>query len=269
MSTRGVDRACCRTLPAPVSRRDPTWSPASFPPLCWRLTIPIDLVRECHAISRTVGAIELSRIEVTELEFSPEHRASLAAASGQKAARVLRDESWRLRKLRPGHLHSFLIGARSAPRGGCRRHCRHRSVLHAPVTPASGTGRLDQRDASRAGGLSMWGTDIICYGRDLDDYIDHEFGEVDQDASWAPRASMRFWKGFWAEIAPRLATRIVIFVLSGVITASEPISDVNPRQFNRVVRALPREGADAVRRGRPWGLSKTGSWSWPHTGASI
>ncbi|MFF5477668.1 hypothetical protein ACFY5C_10040 [Streptomyces sp. NPDC012935] len=44
--------------------------------------------------------------------------------------------------------------------------------------------------------LSMWGTDIICYGHDLADYIDHEFGEVDEDAPWAPRASVPFWRDF-------------------------------------------------------------------------
>ncbi|MGW2569433.1 transposase [Streptomyces sp. NPDC001537] len=47
--------------------------------------------------------------------------------------------------------------------------------------------------------------------------------------------------------------------MSGVITASEPswiapFTGVAPRQFNRVVRALRREGADIARRGRPWGI---------------
>ncbi|MFF5447109.1 hypothetical protein [Streptomyces sp. NPDC012888] len=43
----------------------------------------------------------------------------------------------------------------------------------------------------------MWGTDIICYGRDLADYIDQEFGEVDEDAPWVPQAaSVQFWKDF-------------------------------------------------------------------------
>ncbi|GEB60178.1 hypothetical protein GCM10017674_77190 [Streptomyces gardneri] len=44
--------------------------------------------------------------------------------------------------------------------------------------------------------LSMWGTDIICYGHDLADYIDREFGEVDEDVPWAPRPSVPFWKDF-------------------------------------------------------------------------
>lgn len=44
-----------------------------------------------------------------------------------------------------------------------------------------------------------------------------------------------------------------------VITASEPswiapFTGVDPRQFNRVVRALRREGADLARQGRPWGI---------------
>ncbi|WP_406430069.1 transposase [Streptomyces sp. NBC_00631] len=45
----------------------------------------------------------------------------------------------------------------------------------------------------------------------------------------------------------------------GVITASEPswitpFTGLSPRQLNKVVNALRREGADPVRRGRPWSL---------------
>lgn len=48
--------------------------------------------------------------------------------------------------------------------------------------------------------------------------------------------------------------------MAGVITASEPswitpFTGVNPRQFHKTVTALRREGAELVRRGRPWGLS--------------
>jgi hypothetical protein len=51
----------------------------------------------------------------------------------------------------------------------------------------------------------------------------------------------------------------MISVVPGVITASEPswivpFTGVAPRQFNQVVRALRREGADIARRGRPWGI---------------
>lgn len=51
----------------------------------------------------------------------------------------------------------------------------------------------------------------------------------------------------------------MISTLSRVITASEPywnapFTGVAPHQFNRVVRALRREGADVARRGRPWGM---------------
>ncbi|MEV0446027.1 transposase [Streptomyces spectabilis] len=47
--------------------------------------------------------------------------------------------------------------------------------------------------------------------------------------------------------------------MPGVITASEPswivpFTGVAPRQFNQVVRALRREGADIARRGRPCGI---------------
>ncbi|MFE2432755.1 transposase [Streptomyces sp. NPDC059373] len=48
--------------------------------------------------------------------------------------------------------------------------------------------------------------------------------------------------------------------MAGVITASEPswitpFSGLSPRRFGTLVAALRREGADAVRRGRPWSLA--------------
>jgi hypothetical protein len=48
--------------------------------------------------------------------------------------------------------------------------------------------------------------------------------------------------------------------VSGVITASEPswiapFTGLTPRQFGKLVTALRREGADPVRKGRPWSLS--------------
>ena len=47
--------------------------------------------------------------------------------------------------------------------------------------------------------------------------------------------------------------------MAGVITASEPswiapFTGLSPRQFGKLVTALRREGADPVRKGRPWGL---------------
>ena len=47
--------------------------------------------------------------------------------------------------------------------------------------------------------------------------------------------------------------------MSGVITASEPswiapFTGLSPRQFGKLVTALRREGADPVRKGRPWSL---------------
>ncbi|MFG2894976.1 hypothetical protein [Streptomyces sp. NPDC048248] len=44
--------------------------------------------------------------------------------------------------------------------------------------------------------LSIWGIDIICYGQDLADYIDHEFREADEDAPWSPQPTVAFWKDF-------------------------------------------------------------------------
>ncbi|GAA3251816.1 hypothetical protein GCM10010493_27030 [Streptomyces lavendulae subsp. grasserius] len=47
--------------------------------------------------------------------------------------------------------------------------------------------------------------------------------------------------------------------MAGVITASEPswpapFTGLSPRQFGKLVTVLRREGADAVRKGRPWSL---------------
>ena len=47
--------------------------------------------------------------------------------------------------------------------------------------------------------LSMWGTDIICYGTDLVDYIHQEFGGpgIDRaDPRWQPRPTAAFWSDF-------------------------------------------------------------------------
>ena len=49
------------------------------------------------------------------------------------------------------------------------------------------------------------------------------------------------------------------FAVAGVITASEPswiapFTGLSPRQFGKLVTVLRHEGADAVRKGRPWGL---------------
>ena len=48
--------------------------------------------------------------------------------------------------------------------------------------------------------------------------------------------------------------------MSGVITASEPswiapFTGLSPRQFSKLITAMRREGADPVRKGRPWSLS--------------
>ncbi len=47
--------------------------------------------------------------------------------------------------------------------------------------------------------------------------------------------------------------------MAGVITASEPswkapFTGLSPRQFSKLITALRREGADPVRKGRPWSL---------------
>ena len=47
--------------------------------------------------------------------------------------------------------------------------------------------------------------------------------------------------------------------MAGVISASEPswtgpFTGLSPRQFAKLMTALRRDGADAIRKGRPWGL---------------
>ncbi|MEU3408842.1 hypothetical protein [Streptomyces sp. NPDC006670] len=46
--------------------------------------------------------------------------------------------------------------------------------------------------------LSIWGTDIICYGTDLVDYVNHEFDDFDAHTpeDWRPQATVGFWRDF-------------------------------------------------------------------------
>ncbi|MGW4031843.1 hypothetical protein ACWEFL_21455 [Streptomyces sp. NPDC004838] len=44
----------------------------------------------------------------------------------------------------------------------------------------------------------MWGTDIIGYGTDLADYVNHEFDDFDAHTpdGWRPQATVSFWRDF-------------------------------------------------------------------------
>lgn len=46
--------------------------------------------------------------------------------------------------------------------------------------------------------LSVWGTDIMCYGTDLADYVDREFRNPTPEFpdDWAPRATVPFWREY-------------------------------------------------------------------------
>lgn len=46
--------------------------------------------------------------------------------------------------------------------------------------------------------LSVWGTDIIGYGTDLADYVNHEFDDFDAHTpdGWRPQATVSFWRDF-------------------------------------------------------------------------
>ncbi|MEV6230076.1 hypothetical protein AB0L88_19680 [Saccharopolyspora shandongensis] len=46
--------------------------------------------------------------------------------------------------------------------------------------------------------LSVWGTDIICYGADLIDYVDQEFKEPrpEHPDGWSPQVTVSFWRDY-------------------------------------------------------------------------
>lgn len=46
--------------------------------------------------------------------------------------------------------------------------------------------------------LSVWGTDIICYGADLVDYVNQEFEEPrpEHPDGWSPQATVLFWRDY-------------------------------------------------------------------------
>ncbi|MDX3656690.1 hypothetical protein PV646_05165 [Streptomyces sp. ID05-26A] len=52
------------------------------------------------------------------------------------------------------------------------------------------------RDMSGHPVLSMWGTDIICYGTDLLDYVNREFAAPALPGDRAPRATVPFWSDY-------------------------------------------------------------------------
>ncbi|MFE6222405.1 hypothetical protein [Streptomyces sp. NPDC057854] len=171
---------------------------------------------DCCEMAPGLTDEEFSRIEATYgFEFSPEHRAFLAAglpiASPPEEGATWQQPwpEWRhadaddlrhrldwparevLGDVAHGNWHPAL-GVRPATTKGAVETaravlaqaprlvpvCAHRFVPAGRNTPGHPV-------------LSVWGTDIICCGRDLADYIDHEFGEVDKNAPWAPRQAGR------------------------------------------------------------------------------
>jgi hypothetical protein len=86
------------------------------------------------------------------------------------------------------------------PRSSDALAVAERKLAQAPVlvpvhghrfVPA-GRGTWGHPLLSVAGGL-----DIICYGRDLADYVDREFGVLaDEGAPWDQQVSVSFWKDF-------------------------------------------------------------------------
>ncbi|MGW4551273.1 hypothetical protein ACWEN4_33735 [Streptomyces violaceorubidus] len=176
---------------------------------------------ECCEIAPGLTGEEFSRIEATYgFEFSPEHRAFLAGglpvASPPEEGATWQQPwpDWRhadvddlrhrlewparevLADIAHGSWHPAL-GARPATNDEAVEVTR--AVLaQAPQLVPVYAHRFIPAGRHTPGHpvLSVWGTDIICYGHDLADYIDREFSELDEDALWAPHASVPFWKDF-------------------------------------------------------------------------
>ncbi|MFH9606178.1 hypothetical protein [Streptomyces sp. NPDC017448] len=176
---------------------------------------------DCCEIAPGLTEEEFSRIEATyEFEFSPEHRAFLAAglpvasppeegATWQQAwpDRRHADEDdlryrleWPVRevlgRVAQGSWHPAL-GARPLSEEEAREVARAVLARAPRLVPVYAHRFLPAgHDSPGHPVLSVWGTDIICYGCDLADYIDREFGEIDEDTPWNPQASVPLWKDF-------------------------------------------------------------------------
>lgn len=72
-------------------------------------------------------------------------------------------------------------------------------LVHVPtLLPVYGHRFVTQREDQGSEVLSIWGTDVICYGVDLADYIDREFGSLKgvwDDELWQSRSAttVKFW----------------------------------------------------------------------------
>ncbi|MGW3389922.1 hypothetical protein [Streptomyces cinereoruber] len=149
---------------------------------------------------------ELGRIEATyAFEFSPEHRTFLAAglpvASPPEEGAAweqpwpdwrhadpddLRDRlEWPVREVLNDVAHGSwhpALGPRPTSMGEAVEAAR--AVLaQAPRLVPVYAHRFIPAGRATPGHpvLSVWGTDIICYGHNLADYIDREFGETDEN----------------------------------------------------------------------------------------
>jgi hypothetical protein len=176
---------------------------------------------DCCEIAPGLTEEEFSRIEATyEFEFSPEHRAFLAA--GLPVASPL-EEGATWQQPWPDWRHADEDDLRHRLEWPVREVLG--DVAHGSWHPALGTRPTSKEEALEVARavlaraprlvpiyahrfipagrdtpghpvLSVWGTDVICYGHDLADYIDREFGEIDEDAPWNPQASVPLWKNF-------------------------------------------------------------------------
>jgi hypothetical protein len=176
---------------------------------------------DCCEIAPGLTEEEFSRIEATyELEFSPEHRAFLAAglpvasppeegATWQQPWPDWRhaDEDdlrhrleWPVREVLGDVAHGSwhpALGARPTSKEEALEVARAVLARAPRLVPVYAHRFIPAgRDTPGHPVLSVWGTDIICYGHDLADYIDREFGEIDEGAPWNPQASVPLWKDF-------------------------------------------------------------------------
>lgn len=175
----------------------------------------------CCTLEPGLSDTEFSRIETTfGFSFSADHRAFLAAGLPVASPREegdtweqpwpdwrngdLQDLRDRLERPVQGVLNAVGHGwwdTAWSPRpadDAAAMHMARQKLAQVPQLVPLYAHRFLPSDSGLTGHpvLSVWGTDIICYGYDLPDYIDREFGTVDGDAPWPTQASVPFWKDF-------------------------------------------------------------------------
>jgi hypothetical protein len=178
---------------------------------------------DCCEIEPGLSDAELRRIEEAYgFEFADDHRAFLAAGlpvSQPPEAGATWENPWPdwrhgdpvklreqlewpvegiLRAVQHGYWHPGW-GQRPAGADGAAREARTMLARVPKLVPLYAHRFLPAGRGSHGHPvLSIWGTDIIYYGADLADYINHEFDDFSAHTpdNWNPRATVEFWADF-------------------------------------------------------------------------